>query len=155
MLHRQEILVNRLDELPPDADSERAYCRDMGIKSFLMLPMYSRDLIVGLIGVDAIQSERQWHEKDRRRLRLLGEILANALIRKRKDQEILKLKERLEAENIYLREEAKHSREQTDITEPSFVPVMVTVINWVLVSVAVYEMVSVTVSPASRSCTAL
>ena len=115
MLHRQEILVNRLDELPPDADSERAYCRDMGIKSFLMLPMYSRDLIVGLIGVDAIQSERQWHEKDLRRLRLLGEILANALIRKQKDQEILKLKERLEAENIYLREEARLSREQTDI----------------------------------------
>ena len=41
------------------------------------------------------------------------------------------------------------------ITDPSSVPVIVTVICWVEPSVAVYVMVSLTMSPASRSWTAV
>ena len=89
MLRREEIIVNDIEALPSDADREKRYCRSCGIQSFLMVPMYSGDLNVGLIGIDCIQQQRDWSERDIRQFRLLGEVLANALIRKRKDRDSL------------------------------------------------------------------
>ena len=58
MLRREEIIVSDVEALPSDADREKRYCRSCGIQSFLMVPMYSGDLIAGLIGIDAIQLQR-------------------------------------------------------------------------------------------------
>lgn len=105
MLDREDIVVNRLDDLPPDAGKELSYCRALGIKSFLMCPMYSRDLIIGNIGLDSIHRERKWSSDDLRRVRLVGEIIASEIIRKRNEEQIRWLQEQLEAENRYLVEE--------------------------------------------------
>ena len=76
--------------------------------------MYSRDLVMGNIGVDAIRRERKWSEHDLRRLRLVGEIIAGELIRKRNEDQIRQLKERVEAENLYLLDEIelKHCHDE-------------------------------------------
>ena len=105
MLNREKIVINRLEELPSEAGRELSYCRATGIKSFLMCPMYSRDSVIGNIGVDAIRGEREWSVHDLRRLRLVGEIIAGEIIRKRNEEQIRRLQEQLEAENQYLVEE--------------------------------------------------
>lgn len=111
MLRQEDIVINRLEELPPEAKREMSYCRDHGIQSFLMCPMHTRKMVVGNIGVDSIRRRWIWTDDDLRRVRLVGEIIANGILRQRKDREIEKLKQRLEAENLYLRDEIelKHS----------------------------------------------
>jgi len=119
MMHREDIVVNDPGDLPAEAHREAQYCRERDIQSFLMCPMYSRDTVVGNIGFDTVGRAKRWSGEDLRRLRLLGEIIANAIVRGRKDQEIRQLRERLEAENTYLREEIKTQYEYEDIVGDS------------------------------------
>lgn len=103
MMQRQDIVIPDLDTLPPEAQSEADYARKRGIQSFLMCPVQSSDMLLGNIGIDVIGRQRPWIKSDIRRLRMLGEIIAFAIACIRKDREIQDLRDRLEAENIYLR----------------------------------------------------
>ncbi len=116
---RVDIIVPDSKALPEEAFREAQYCRELGIQSFLMCPMYSRDSVVGNLGIDIIGRTKDWTDKDVRRLRTLGEIIANAIVRGRKDREIKRLRERLEAENTYLREEIKTQLEYDEIVGDS------------------------------------
>jgi formate hydrogenlyase transcriptional activator len=75
--------------------------------------------VMGNLGIDMIRQSRDWTSEDVRRLRLLGDMLGNGLLRVRKDSEICQLKARLEAENLYLREEIKLNYGYTDIVGQS------------------------------------
>jgi len=121
MHSRHDIVVCNLGDLPQDAEPELQYCRQIGIQSFLMCPMYSRDEVVGIIGIDMIRQSRNWNEEDIVRLRLIGEMIANAIMRKQNEQEIRLLKERLEAENSYLVEEYKLKHKHEEIIGNSHV----------------------------------
>ena len=105
MLRHENIVINEQPDLPAEAQAELAYVQKVDIRSFLMCPMFSRDLVVGTIGLDIIGRQRTWTEEDIRRLRLVGEIMATAMLRLRKDREILRLQQELKDENRYLREE--------------------------------------------------
>ena len=65
-----------------------------------------------VIHISSVKSERVWPEELFPRLQLLGEIFVNAL-------QIKDLRQRLERENIYLREEVKLLVEHTDIVGQS------------------------------------
>jgi transcriptional regulator with GAF, ATPase, and Fis domain len=118
LLQGQPVVLQRLpDDLPVEAAAEREYVRQRGIKSHLgmLLAVGGRPLC--LLGVAAFRAPRPWPPDLIPRLRLAGEIFANALHRKRSDltlqaqlAEITALKTQLEAENVYLREEASQAR---------------------------------------------
>ncbi len=108
------IRIDRLDDFPEEAPSERAYCERAGIRSTLLVPVGLAGHTVAAIALDALRASVRWPEGVPRRLRLVGEIFANALARKAADDqlrsaldEIGELKDRLEAENVYLREEIR------------------------------------------------
>jgi transcriptional regulator with GAF, ATPase, and Fis domain len=75
--------------------------------------------VIGMIGLDAIRSPRQWSEEEIGRTRTVGELLANALQRQRQHAEIQELTRRLEAENIYLREAVDQALEADEIVGES------------------------------------
>jgi len=110
-----DIVISDVKELPPvEAHCEGEYCRNIGIQSFIILPIQVQDAPLCAIGLDAIRTQRNWSHEDRSRLRLIGEIFANAIARKHSDlelretyTEIKELKEQLEAESTYLQEEIK------------------------------------------------
>jgi formate hydrogenlyase transcriptional activator len=112
-LYRCEpIVMLNLDQLPPEAAGERAYCLQQGVKSSVLIPLAVGGSFLGVVGFAALKTERQWPDVLVQRLNLLGVVFANALMRKRAEQklhqafvEIQDLKDRLEAENTYLREE--------------------------------------------------
>lgn len=97
MLRRRDIVINGLEDLPAAAGAERGYCETVGIRSFLMCPMYSNDMVLGTLGIDAIREHRDWSDQEIGRLRLVGEVIANELIRKHLNLEI---QERLEFERL-------------------------------------------------------
>lgn len=114
MIREGEIFrVYDVDELPERFWREKEYCKNQGgIKSIMFIPANVGGIIVGAITFVSYRIKREWPDELTQRLRLLWEIFANALERKRADQEIQKalaeikhLKDRLEAENIYLRDQ--------------------------------------------------
>lgn len=108
----ESIVVSEIEELPPEATAEKEYCYQQGIKSLALIPLVVSGSFLGVVGFSTFHSERKWPDMLVRRLWLVGVVFANALMRKRSEQdlisafdEIKELKDHLEAENIYLREE--------------------------------------------------
>ncbi|ERM84545.1 hypothetical protein P872_24310 [Rhodonellum psychrophilum GCM71 = DSM 17998] len=65
-------------------DQEFAYERDIyieqGIKSVILIPIFSKNILIGFFGLDAVREKKAWHEKDEYVLRQLGDIYAGTFI---------------------------------------------------------------------------
>ncbi|MBV8139872.1 MAG: GAF domain-containing protein [Deltaproteobacteria bacterium] len=82
------LVISRVDDLPPEASTVREAFRLIGNKSNLTVPLRVGGLVVGALLFGAIVSEKHWSEQDVQRLKLVAEILGNALERKRAEAEI-------------------------------------------------------------------
>lgn len=89
------LLHNLPDDLPPEAIPEREYVRGVGMKSHVMIPLRVSDTVVGAIGFASFRSARRWPDELVQRLRLVGEIFANALARKRAEEKLHQLHDQL------------------------------------------------------------
>jgi formate hydrogenlyase transcriptional activator len=93
-----------LDQLPESAAEEREYVKRFDIKSTLSFLLNIGETRLGAMAFGT-SAEREWPDPLVEQLRLVGEIFANAMARQVREQEIERLKNQLETENIYLREE--------------------------------------------------
>jgi formate hydrogenlyase transcriptional activator len=108
------VVINRIEELPPEAEKERQLCLVKGMKSVLSVPLVSGGKTLGTCALVATRAERVWPKDLVQRYRLVADVFSNALKRKQLDEElharlreIESLKQRLEEENIHLRKEIK------------------------------------------------
>ena len=124
MVRKGEIFrVSDIEELPDTFWREKQYARDHGgIKSIMFIPASVGGPVVGSITFVSYRGKREWSDGLIQRLRFLWEIFANAVERKRTDQkiqdalaEIKRLKDRLEAENIYLRDQISVEHKHDEI----------------------------------------
>ncbi len=102
--------------LPDQAIAEAEYCRRIGLKSNLGIPLRVGGKVVAAIAFTAFQRTHDWSEEVITRLKIVGEVFAQALARSRREAklaealaEIVDLKDRLESENSYLRESVNAS----------------------------------------------
>lgn len=102
------------DDIPPEAVAEREYILGLKILSNLGIPIRVGGRIIGAISFIAFRSVPAWSDDLVARLKMVGEVFAQALARKRSEDklraatdEIKSLKERLERENAYLRQVAE------------------------------------------------
>ncbi|MCI0497653.1 MAG: PAS domain S-box protein, partial [Thermoplasmata archaeon] len=84
----EPIHVDDVSRLPPEAAPERAEFEREGIRSIAFLPVSLRGKAIGFIGFDAVVRPREWAEEDIALLRIVGDIFANALDRKRSASEL-------------------------------------------------------------------
>jgi PAS domain S-box-containing protein len=77
--------VQSLDDLPPEAIGEAEYYRRSGIRSSLGIPLRVGGRIVALINFSAFRSTREWPDGLIARLKIVGEVMAQALMRKRSE----------------------------------------------------------------------
>jgi len=101
------------EELPPECDTERAFCGRMGIKSVLTVPLRFRGRVACSLSLNAVDAPIAWTDRTVERAGAIGQVLANVIYRKQAEEslhqhleEIQRLKEHLEAETQYLRAEA-------------------------------------------------
>jgi formate hydrogenlyase transcriptional activator len=115
LAEKHEVMAfSKLDDLPPEANVDKQTYAKWGVRSALDIPIITGGAAVHVIAINSVKSERAWPEEYIPRLRLLGEIFVNALVRRQMEEqlharlrEIEDLKQQLEMENIYLREEIK------------------------------------------------
>ncbi len=105
------VTVSSLDDLPPDA-TDRGSMRAIGIKSNVALPLTVDGQVVGALTFGVLREERSWPAEIVNRLRLVAQVFASALARKRGDlalrsalAEVERLRDRLRDENDYLKRE--------------------------------------------------
>ena len=92
------------------------------VQAAIAVPIIFEEEVLGFIAFDDCQSARDWPLALVNRLRLVGEILANALSRRKNEealnkayQEIALLKDQLQAENTYLRAELQAEKNTGNI----------------------------------------
>ncbi len=86
---------NSVSELPPEADRELANAERFGIRSAVVIPLIVGEDLVAAFSVHMVRAERSWSEEDVRRLQLVGEIIVNALLRKRSEEALQRVSGRL------------------------------------------------------------
>ena len=127
IIEQHEVVAfDSMRKLPPEASIDKKSYEALGTQANLNIPVIvSRSEVYSLI-LNAVRSERIWPEVYIPRLRVLGEILGNALERSRSERELNErlreieaLKQRLETENIYLQEEVKSLAEHSEIVGQS------------------------------------
>ncbi len=80
---RGTTVINDVDELPPEAETEKKVCLREGIKSLVIVPLVSGVQVIGLAGFDSVRTRRKWSADDVTLLQLVGDTIANAMERKR------------------------------------------------------------------------
>jgi transcriptional regulator with GAF, ATPase, and Fis domain len=106
---------NKIEDIPDDEGaSDKSVLRRIGLKSSFAVPVWFNGVVVGSIHCGTLHKCRTWPEDMEQRLRLFAEIFVNAIMRKRSEEklrnafdEIKKLKDRIEEDYTYLKEESE------------------------------------------------
>jgi formate hydrogenlyase transcriptional activator len=113
LIARETVIVEQIEDLPIEAQREKDYMKATGHNSALVVPFRVAGKLIGGLSCDSTRS-RKWDAHTVSRMQDVADIFANALARKRADEqlqsaytEIRRLKEELERENTYLRQEIK------------------------------------------------
>ena len=85
LLSGRTIVIRSYEEFPPEAAAEAEYYRRVGIRSQLAIPLRVGGRVVGAIGFGAFRSTREWPDELIARLKVVGEVMAQALVRKRSE----------------------------------------------------------------------
>lgn len=92
--HGHAVCFSRLDELPGEAEADRRSLTRLGTRSFVAVPLVVGGAAVGVVAFATLRAERDWPGELIQRLRLLGEILANALARRQAESAMRESEER-------------------------------------------------------------
>ncbi|HSB07458.1 MAG TPA: sigma 54-interacting transcriptional regulator [Thermodesulfobacteriota bacterium] len=119
----ETVTITRISNLPPEAGRDRESFGLYGTKSTVVVPLsIGGGAPFGFLTFAVMREEREWPETVVKGLQLIAQVFANALVRKRTDEQLKKyvreieeLKERLGKENIYLQEEVNQLFEDEEI----------------------------------------
>lgn len=103
----ESVVLNTIDDLPEEAVAERSYAMQGLIFSHAAIPLNMSGRPFGAIGLADFHVSRIWSETELQRLRLMGEVLMTAVVRKRSEEE----RERL---LIQIRERARQVQQIMD-----------------------------------------
>ena len=120
------VAISRPEELPREAIAAREQGHRTGVCSILGVPALVAGTVVCALVIDSPRLTRRWPPALVERLQLISEILGAGLHRLRNENalrsnvvEIQRLNARLEADNVYLKEEIKSFHDFDDIVGES------------------------------------
>jgi PAS domain S-box-containing protein len=88
MTRLENIRVLDLDNMPAEANIEKLHFQTQDIQSLIAIPLIDHHELKGFLGFDAVRNHKSWSEDDITLLKIVGEIIGNALIRKTTEEEI-------------------------------------------------------------------
>jgi PAS domain S-box-containing protein len=96
--HGSSVRCSSLEELPEAAAVDRQTFRERDTKSVILVPLTAGDVMLGSLSFVSLRAERTWTDEQAQRLRPLGEIFANALLRRRAEVTQAQLTQEIERE---------------------------------------------------------
>jgi len=93
--HGNVVSFSKLNDLPDEAHMDKQTWTDWGTRSALIIPILTLESVVHVISINAVKKEQVWPEVFIPRLRLLGEIMVNALERAKAEQTLRESEEQL------------------------------------------------------------
>jgi transcriptional regulator with GAF, ATPase, and Fis domain len=112
--NREAVLIENTNNHFDEAKIDLQTFKEFGVGSHLSVPLAAGRAVTGALSMVTIGRCKEWPDEYVQRMKILGRIFANALNRKKTEQQlksafskIKQLKERLEADYCYLRDEIK------------------------------------------------
>lgn len=98
ILRLHSVLLEGADDLPPEAGEERAFFEQHHLRAFLSVPMSAGQRAMGVIALEYLRPEAERPSEDLiALLRIIGDIFANAIQRRKAEEELRAAKEAAEA----------------------------------------------------------
>jgi transcriptional regulator with GAF, ATPase, and Fis domain len=117
-------VFSRLDEIP-DANDRASY-EAVGTQSSVSLPLSVEGRVTAVVGFCTVHTAREWTPALMHSLTAIASVFAQAVARQQRDEalqavaeEAQRLKDRLQVENVYLRQEARQQLGQVRIAGQS------------------------------------
>ncbi len=85
---RSPILINTINDIPRTSKNLRLQLIDSATKSMLVVPLISRDHVLGYLQIGATISARKWSEEEHNSLNIVAEMLASELSHLQAEQAI-------------------------------------------------------------------
>ncbi len=101
----ENINIPSIDDLPPEAEAEKKFLQLQFIQSLVAVPMISRNKLLGFIGFDSVREKKKWADEQISLLKVVAEIISNALLQNR----ALKALEKSEEKFRYMAEFSPHA----------------------------------------------
>jgi len=95
LLTRTPVVISSPDDYPPEARAERSFELAHGVQSLVSVPIDVGEVTIGQLGFETINRRRSWNETVVNQLKLLGQVITNAVVRQRTDMALKESEERL------------------------------------------------------------
>lgn len=88
LLSAAPVIFSSADQIPEEATFERAYARQLDIRSSAFTPLIVDGVVIGCFGADMIGRGRQWTDSDVSRIRVIGRLIGGAFRRRQQAREV-------------------------------------------------------------------
>jgi len=126
VLAGETVVLDVVARLPVAAATDAASFSRFGTKSSVVVPLKAHDSILGALSFATTRSARRWPGKLVARFELVAQVFAKALARRETEgqlqaamEDLKRLRDRLQHENVYLRDEIRERRNPAQIVGTS------------------------------------
>jgi PAS domain S-box-containing protein len=89
VLNNEPIVFTSVDQLPDYAEEDKAFLRSRGVQSNVTIPLEAAGSVLGCLSFVAVYESRVWSSHLIDQFKILGQVFANALVRKRSDEALV------------------------------------------------------------------
>jgi two-component system sensor kinase FixL len=86
LLGGEEVICESVADLPEGAQQDRASFGELGLRAALVIPLVASGVVQGVLSMHMLRSARAWPAEIVAQIRMIAEVLANALGRTRQDE---------------------------------------------------------------------
>ena len=90
IVNGEMIIFGDSNDLPAEAGAEKDYFHSQGIQSAVAVPLKAGEVTLGLLTVAMLRNRIEWPESLIRQCGLIAEVFANALVRRKHEEELVK-----------------------------------------------------------------
>ncbi|MDP4089418.1 MAG: EAL domain-containing protein [Bacillota bacterium] len=88
LLQNKIVFIPSIEALPSEAEPERELMKSRGVNSLIFIPISNKDKVIGFIGFDKIVNLKAWRIEDNELLRVLANIMADAMTKVEVEKEM-------------------------------------------------------------------
>lgn len=84
-----------IDDFPKSAAKEKRFFQTANVKSFVSVPMFFSQSLIGYMVFDSVRSQKSWDEETMSLLKTIAEIFVNTIMRSRTQRELQEYQEKM------------------------------------------------------------